>query len=96
MGRALSLASQRFSAPVAIDPDKAIGRFWERCAYLEDLVLYIQMCSPTYAVDKIQRAVEYVLGQVEKLEEVAPYDKLHERVRRLETRSARDLRSSTQ
>lgn len=53
------------------------------------------MCSPTYAVDKIQRAVEYVLGQVEKLEEVAPYDKLHERVRRL-IESARDLRSSTQ
>jgi hypothetical protein len=72
---------------------KPLCAFWERCAYLEELVVYIRMCSPTYAIADIHRAVAYVLGQAQSLERVAPDEKFGERVRRL-IRSARDLRSA--
>jgi len=69
-----------------------LGAFWERCAYLELLVLYIKRCSLTDAADETQRARQYVIDQGRILEHVAPDERSRQRACAV-IDAAKDLRS---
>lgn len=45
------------------------GEFWQRCAYLEQLLGYAGQCARCYPLDEIRAAVEIVLRRAEILDE---------------------------
>jgi hypothetical protein len=46
---------------------KPLGVVWERCAYLETLLKYVDICSGAYDADDLQAAVEQVLSEARAL-----------------------------
>jgi hypothetical protein len=46
---------------------KPLGVFWQRCAYLEGLLEYVERCSGTYDPGVLRAAVEHVRDQATAL-----------------------------
>jgi len=46
---------------------KPFGVVWERCAYLEKLLMYVERCSSDYDPGDLQAAVEHVLNAARPL-----------------------------
>ena len=72
---------------------KPLGAFWERCAFLEELLVYIGMCSRGASLDEIRDAADYALVEARGLEASVSDEKSRKRLDRLIS-SATDLRSS--
>jgi len=75
---------------------KPHGKFGHRCAYLENLLLYIEMCAQARAIDDIQmrEAAEYVFEQAEIIDADAGQEDPRSRVSRI-VEAATELHSST-
>jgi hypothetical protein len=46
---------------------KPLGVFWQRCAYLEDLLKYVNRCSSEHGAADLRAATEYVLNEARLL-----------------------------
>ena len=75
---------------------KPRGAFWQRCAYLEDVLRYVKMCTHAGAIDEsqIRDAADYVLGQAKIIDRDAGQEDSRYRVQRI-IEFAAALRSST-
>jgi hypothetical protein len=72
------------------------GEFWQRCAYLEELLRYVKMCAHAGAINEIQmrEAAEYVLEQARIIDADAGHEDCRYRVRPI-IEAATELHSST-